>query len=278
MRVRVRVRVRVGVGVRLRVRVRVSLTWSKVRLEILSWSDGSLVCVVICSCHRSCQTETDQRVPSGSATGASIRVPVSAMRWHLQFASSWAAALGMTDAPLGGGGGRGHCPCAHCHSRSSRLSLANSSISSVPGRVRRVCVVCEWCVARAWRVLGVVCMAACAWCTHGASTRTACGEGNGATPVDCGGSRDAFSATRGCATKGGEGCGGGRGAAHRCGPCRSERAGSPRAAGSCRGRAPGGAEVRIARITKGRRRHGGAEMRGAARGAACACSALRSSP
>jgi len=137
---------------------------------MLSCSEGSLVCVVIWSCQRSCQTETDQRVPSGSATGAIISVAVSAIRWHLQLASSCGCALGLTEAPLGGGGGRGHVPCAHCHSRSSRQSLANSSISSVPGGARALCAwcvcmacVCAWRVC-AWRVR--VCVV-CGACVHG---------------------------------------------------------------------------------------------------------------
>ena len=148
---------------------------------MLSCSEGSLVCVVIWSCQRSCQTETDQRVPSGSATGAIISVAVSAIRWHLQLASSCGCALGLTEAPLGGGGGRGHVPCAHCHSRSSRQSLANSSISSVPGGARALCA---WRVC-AWRVC-IACV--CAWrvrvaCT--ASACTACGEGSIMTAHGC---------------------------------------------------------------------------------------------
>ena len=136
---------------------------------MLSCSEGSLVCVVIWSCQRSCQTETDQRVPSGSATGAIISVAVSAIRWHLQLASSCGCALGLTEAPLGGGGGRGHVPCAHCHSRSSRQSLANSSISSVPGGARALCAWCVVCVhgVCAWRVCVACVCGACARGVHG---------------------------------------------------------------------------------------------------------------
>ena len=136
---------------------------------MLSCSEGSLVCVVIWSCQRSCQTETDQRVPSGSATGAIISVAVSAIRWHLQLASSCGCALGLTEAPLGGGGGRGHVPCAHCHSRSSRQSLANSSISSVPGGARAL-----------WGTRAV-CVCVRVACVRGVCTASACtagGEGS----------------------------------------------------------------------------------------------------